>query len=251
MKTFLFSLLPLLSVSLSAQVFRPDGLGGAIVGAAVGAVIGHNDGRHGWEGAAYGAAAGALLGSLADHRDGDWGRGGVDLRVGYDYRPGYPDRRLHGRGYRGGLRQNPVLYSGWRHYPTVYSRGGYGRRGGWGDCLDFRLDVPLNGCDYPDYGYGSWGARGAVLGGIAGAVIGHNDGRHGWEGAAYGLGAGWIIGSIADREAREREAAAVAACRPRAEEPVRQQVAPQQVTIINNYSNTASAMTAANGLFGR
>lgn len=41
---------------------------GALLGGVLGAVIGHNDGRHGWEGAAYGAGAGYLFGSLADAR---------------------------------------------------------------------------------------------------------------------------------------------------------------------------------------
>ena len=44
---------------------------------------------------------------------------------------------------------------------------------------------------------------GAVVGGIAGAVIGHNDSRHGWEGAAYGATAGAVIGTIAGH-ARDR-----------------------------------------------
>ncbi len=38
--------------------------------------------------------------------------------------------------------------------------------------------------------------RGAAVGGIAGAVIGHNNGHRGWEGAAYGAAAGAIIGTI-------------------------------------------------------
>ena len=51
--------------------------------------------------------------------------------------------------------------------------------------------------------------NGAVLGGIAGAVIGNNSGdlRHNaWRGAAYGAGAGLILGSIAD-DAHERRVA--------------------------------------------
>jgi uncharacterized protein YcfJ len=51
--------------------------------------------------------------------------------------------------------------------------------------------------------------NGAVLGGIAGAVIGNNSGdlRHNaWRGAAYGAGAGLILGSLADN-AHERRVA--------------------------------------------
>lgn len=51
--------------------------------------------------------------------------------------------------------------------------------------------------------------NGAVLGGVAGAIIGNNSGdlRHNaWRGAAYGAGAGMILGSMADR-AHERRVA--------------------------------------------
>jgi len=51
--------------------------------------------------------------------------------------------------------------------------------------------------------------NGAVLGGVAGAIIGNNSGdlRHNaWRGAAYGAGAGLMLGSIADH-AHERRVA--------------------------------------------
>lgn len=74
---------------------------------------------------------------------------------------------------------------------------------------------------YPSYGsapyYGhesrdyysrpNYAASGAVFGGIAGAVIGNNSGHHGLEGAAIGAGAGLLLGSLAENQAR-REAAA-------------------------------------------
>ena len=41
---------------------------------------------------------------------------------------------------------------------------------------------------------------GAALGGIAGAVIGHNSGCHGGEGAAIGAGAGLLLGSLVHQE---------------------------------------------------
>src|SRR5207302_1055341 len=50
--------------------------------------------------------------------------------------------------------------------------------------------------------FGPRAANGALLGGIAGGIIGHNSGgnwRHdGWRGAAWGAGAGWLLGSIID-----------------------------------------------------
>lgn len=46
---------------------------------------------------------------------------------------------------------------------------------------------------------------GAGFGALTGGLIGHASGRHGWEGAAIGAGAGFLIGSLIHREkARER-----------------------------------------------
>jgi hypothetical protein len=99
--------------------------------------------------------------------------------------------------------------------------------------------------DRPNYA-----ATGTLLGGIAGAIIGNNShGHNAWRGAAIGAGAGLLFGSIAENNARHREAAAaqVVTASP-APAP-----APQNVTIINNYSgNSAPApMAQANALFGR
>jgi hypothetical protein len=107
-----------------------------------------------------------------------------------------------------------------------------------------------------------------VLGAVAGGIIGHNSGsfRHnGWRGAAWGAGAGWLLGSIVDsnryyggygydyprrsvvveRPVYVQESAPVQAAAPA---PA---AAPQQVTIINNYYGNATPMTQANSLFGR
>jgi hypothetical protein len=49
--------------------------------------------------------------------------------------------------------------------------------------------------------FGAHTADGALLGGIAGAVIGHNSGslsHNGWQGAAIGAGVGALIGASAD-----------------------------------------------------
>ena len=40
------------------------------------------------------------------------------------------------------------------------------------------------------------GIGGAILGAIAGGIIGHNNGRQGWEGALIGTGAGLLAGEI-------------------------------------------------------
>lgn len=216
-----------------AQLFRPEAVTGAVIGGIAGAVIGHNDDRHGWEGAAYGAAAGALIGTIAGNsRDRAEYRATQVPAPGYQ-RPYYPNRvivsRDRGYGYRP-IHRAPVVYApSYRPAPAyVVRRPSYVRSG-------------------------------VLLGGIAGAIIGHNDGRHGWEGAAYGVGAGYILGSIADRQAAQARAeaqaieeyrAATAAANARAPAPA---AAPQQVTINNYYygATPAAPMASANGLFGR
>jgi uncharacterized protein YcfJ len=96
-----------------------------------------------------------------------------------------------------------------------------------------------------------------LLGGVAGAIIGHNNGRRGWEGAAIGAGAGYLLGRLSEPSRvhqpvsrgyrpyayyRQPEAVVVTA-------PARQ---PQQITIINNYYGGASTpMSNANSMFGR
>jgi len=52
--------------------------------------------------------------------------------------------------------------------------------------------------------FGPGAVNGAFLGGIAGAVIGHNSGslhHNGWQGAAIGAGAGLLLGAAADASA--------------------------------------------------
>jgi len=103
--------------------------------------------------------------------------------------------------------------------------------------------------------------NGAVIGGIAGAVIGHNSGslgHNGWRGAAWGAGLGWVLGSVADANRRaviwERPPVYVESARPVVVQAPAQPApaaAPQQVTIINNYYGNAAPMGQANTLFGR
>lgn len=89
-----------------------------------------------------------------------------------------------------------------------------------------------------------------VFGGVAGAIIGHNNGRrNGWRGAAIGAEAGWLLGGMADRVVRETGLAPAVVY---ASAPVVSVPAPAPVTIINNnYSGPATPMGPANALFGR
>jgi len=219
----------LLALSLAAalparaQLFRPEAVTGAVLGGVAGAVIGHNDGRHGWEGAAYGAAAGALIGTIVGESRDHAAHRATQVPVPV-YRHSYYTR-YHHRPYRPHFPAPRYVY---RHPVVVHPRP--------------YVYVPRRHV-----------RTGVLLGGIAGAIIGHNDGRHGWEGAAYGIGAGYLLGSIADRQARERaEALELAELRAAAATPA-PAPAPQQVTIINNYygATPSAPMAAANGLFGR
>ena len=247
MKTSLSLCLALLAVSsASAQVFRPETVNGAVLGGIAGAVIGNNSGslnHNAWKGAAIGAGVGAVIGSAVG-RDHDRRASHVDApryRSPYIYRdaPVVVYRGHERGGYYGG-----GYYGGGGHYNGggYYGGGGYYSGGGY-------------------YG-GSYAGNGLVLGALAGGIIGHNSGslRHnGWHGAAWGAGAGWLLGSIADANRRaviwERPPVYVEQAQPvmqAAPAPAAQPAAaPQQITIINNYYGNAAPMSQANGLFGR
>jgi len=110
------------------------------------------------------------------------------------------------------------------------------------------------GYAYAPAGRPDYSAMGMLLGGIAGAIIGHNSGdwhHNGWRGAAIGAGAGYILGSIAEQNARNQEAAAQVAVQTVPIQTAAAAPTPQSVTIINNYYSSPSPMAAANGLFGR
>lgn len=186
-----------------------------------------------------------------DHRSyghGDYGR--------HDY--GHDRYRTHGhvgigygRGY--GYYSNPWYYrSGWGYYSPYRTWPTYSYYPGYG------LDYPY----YSSYGYGagsSYAANGLLLGALAGGVLGHNSGdfRHSaWRGAAWGAGVGWLLGAVADanRQPVVYSSAPVvtqpAAVMPATTQPTAP-AQPQQVTIINNYYNSATPMSGANSLFGR
>jgi hypothetical protein len=119
---------------------------------------------------------------------------------------------------------------------------------------------PGYGVDYPYYGVyasPSTASSGMLLGALAGGIIGNNSGvfgHSGWRGAAWGAGAGLLLGSVVDAErAREvpvRAPAPTVVYAPAPATSAPAVAAPQQVTIINNYYG-ASPMSAANSLFGR
>lgn len=235
MKTALvLSLTALLSAApVSAQVFRPEAVNGAVIGGVAGAIIGHNSGdlRHnGWRGAAYGAGAGLLIGSLVgEAHDRRWAHQ-VPL-------PAYPRTYIY--------RHAPAYY----HRPAYTYYGGYGGYGGGTYVYD---DEVFDG--RPNYA-----ANGLLLGALAGAVIGHNSGdlRHnGWRGAAYGATAGYLLGAIAENQARRREAimtqqvvsAAPASVADTAAAPPVMATATEATA---KPAEPAPPMAAANSLFGR
>lgn len=106
----------------------------------------------------------------------------------------------------------------------------------------------------------NYAVSGAVLGGVAGGVIGHNSGRKTAEGVAIGAGAGLLLGSVAEQNARRRERSVIYAPPPAvvyapapAPAPAAPPTPPAPVTVINNYNyyGTPGPMSQANSLFGR
>jgi hypothetical protein len=108
---------------------------------------------------------------------------------------------------------------------------------------------------YDYYGRPDYRGPGVFFGGVAGAIIGNNSrGFHhdAWRGAAWGAGIGYLLGSVAESNARYYER--VNESLPVYVQPtVTTPAAPaQNITIINNYYSTpATPMSAANDLFGR
>lgn len=276
MKTALFlSLAVVTFVPARAQILRPEAVNGAVWGGIAGAVIGHNSGdlRHNaWKGAAIGAGAGLILGEMVGNANAAARATSVPVARsgGYVYRD-RPEIYV-GVDYGRGSRYGGSRYGHGRH-PGVYRNYGYYgyHRQGWSGYGYGYGSVPVYGYSpgygagypyYDSYGVyrsGSAASTGLFLGALAGGIIGHNSGdfRHnGWRGAAWGAGAGWLLGSIVDthRPVAVYEAAPVvvppvqtvpAPASPAPAAP------PQPITIINNYYNAPSPMSSANGMFGR
>lgn len=252
MKTSLSLCLGLLAiVPVSAQMLRPGAVNGAVLGGIAGAVIGNNSGslhHNAWKGAAIGSAAGLILGDMA----GNAYSGARNTQVGVSGAYIYRDSPVVYTGFRSGYGGGHGYYGGGRHL----GYGGRGYQSGYGVSLGYYPGYDYGVYPYENSGYygsGSAAANGLWLGALAGGIIGHNSGdfRHnGWRGAAWGAGAGWLLGTILDAN---RQPVAYPAPAVVQQAPAVQAQAPQQpVTIINNYYNApATPMSSANGLFGR
>jgi len=231
---FFFALLT--AASASAQVLRPEAVNGALWGGLAGAVIGNNSGdlhHNAWRGAAYGAGAGLLIGSIVGDAH--------DRRVATHVPvPDYPRTYVY------------------RNAPSYYGYGYYGRpghrRGGSYGYVSYETPIYTDGY----YDRSDYAGNGLLLGALAGAVIGNNSGGLGhnaWRGAAYGAATGYILGSIAESNARQRESVAASrvVATPPADDPG---TAAAYIPASSNPGPAApvapaSSMSAANNLFGR
>jgi uncharacterized protein YcfJ len=246
MKTFLSLSLALAALVPShAQSTRREAVNGVAIGAVAGAVIGNNSGSLGhsaWRGAAYGAGAGLLVGSAIGHanRRAEAHRPTV-YHPGY-HRPSVFYSDFHRPHYGYGYFSRPSFYRPYvyRSEPVYYY-----------DASDTYVAARPN-----------YAGSGLFLGALAGAIIGNNSGSLGhnaWRGAAYGAGAGLLIGSIAESRARRAESAEAAAATlanaAAAPAAPATSVGQQATTIINNnyYNSPAptTPMSAANSMFGR
>jgi hypothetical protein len=156
----------------------------------------------------------------------------------------------YGRNYNSHRVGYHSAYPGYHHYgPSYYP---YGSSFGYGVTYYSQQDYSSSYSQRPNYA-----VSGLLLGGMTGAIIGNNSHSHdSWEAAAWGAGAGLLVGSIAEHNARKREAreavAQETAQAAGAAQTAAVQAKPQNVTIINNYNSTPSTpMTSANGMFGR
>lgn len=176
---------------------------------------------------------------------------------------GYRDfgYRRGDRGYSRGYYRHDHGHSGFGFWGPRISYGffpSYGYYSGYGYGYPYYDAYPYYG-SYGYYGSGSAATNGFLLGALAGGVIGNNSGefRHSaWRGSAWGAGLGWLLGSVIDANRRPTVYAPASAAPVVLQQSATTQAPvsaaqPQQVTIINNYYNSSTPMTAANGMFGR
>jgi hypothetical protein len=268
MKTALACCFALLALApAQAQVFRPEAMNGAVLGGIAGAVIGNNSGdlhHNAWKGAAIGAGAGLLLGEAVGNANANARATQVGAPYatsgGYVYRNEPAVRVGFGVGYRGGYGYYGPRHSGYYYGPRYgYGYYGYGRDY-YTPTYSYYDGYGYGYPNYSDYGYysgGSAAGSGLLLGALAGGTIGNNSGdfRHnGLRGAAWGAGAGLLLGSIIDANRRPVVASAPVVVQQAPAVQGQVQAAPAQaqpVTIINNYYNSSTPMSSANSLFGR
>lgn len=165
----------------------------------------------------------------------------------------------HHRGHHGHHGHHGRHFSD-HYYGHRYSDYGYRPYHGYG------YSTPIYYADsrdtYATNTRSSRAANGLILGGLAGAIIGHNSGDLGnnaWRGAALGAGAGWLLGAISDKRAANRERSAQVESSNTSVGSVGETPAPAtptqttvpQTVIINNYYGPTNAMSSANSLFGR
>jgi len=159
-------------LSVQAQLFSPESVGGAFWGSLIGGIAG-GDCHHGFsgEGAAIGAGVGLIAGAIAGEAR------------GYDY---YDSPTCFG----------PIA-------PSVSFGYGYGNRG-----YSSYVHCSPNYYCAPGYYYRptrpNYAVNGTLLGAASGALIGA--GTHdAAEGAAIGAAAGLVLGSVAEATAQKRE----------------------------------------------
>ena len=154
---------------------------------------------------------------------------------------------------------------GYSHHPGWYRRTGWidnglGWDNGWSETV-YVDSAPAWGAPAPA-GTTNYAGSGALLGGIAGAIIGHQDGHTG-RGALIGTGAGLLLGAIADSAQRQPGPAPVVESRsrvvcypavePEASGPVApsQEATPPPAKPAQPKAKSTTRMAEANALFGR
>jgi uncharacterized protein YcfJ len=155
----------------SGQLLNQESLTGAALGGIAGAVIGNQHHGQSGEGAAIGAGVGYLLGQAVHNQ----------RQQAY----GYPPPQ-----YAGGYAVSDGAYYYGDPYPYPASAPNY-----------------YYGAQYQPRPRINRAIGGAVLGGVAGAVIGNQHHGQSGEGAAIGAAAGLVLGGIAEHQARKRERA--------------------------------------------
>jgi len=184
----------------------------------------------GLSGAFWGGLAGGIIGHNSDHHTGE----GIAIGAGAGYLLGTLTHQA---------RRQEAYYS--TPYEPVQAQAGYydpnWYYGGPAYYGDYQPSRALNG---------------AIIGGIAGGIIGDNNHHQGLEGAAIDIGTGLLLGGLADYFAYRREHARRAyytdyrlQSAPTVETPPPAAPSPQAKEA--TAARPASPMSGVNALFGR